>query len=122
MRRRTLGAAVFAGAALLAGTMAQSAGSATTLRISASSSGALKYNKSSLRARHGRITIRMSNPSPLQHAVSIRGRGIRTRNGNIVGRGGTSRVTATLKKGTYTFFCPVGAHAAAGMKGTLRVT
>ena len=27
----------------------------------------------------------------------------------------------TLKKGSYTFLCPVPGHAAAGMKGTLTV-
>jgi plastocyanin len=39
-----------------------------------------------------------------------------------VTKGGTSTVTATLKKGTYTFLCTVGAHAKAGMKGKLIVS
>ena len=30
-------------------------------------------------------------------------------------------VTADLKAGTYTFYCPVGNHRAEGMEGTLTV-
>ena len=41
--------------------------------------------------------------------------------GPIVGSGGTSTFTVTLKPGTYTFFCEVPGHEAAGMKGTLVV-
>jgi uncharacterized cupredoxin-like copper-binding protein len=31
-------------------------------------------------------------------------------------------VTVKLKKGTYTFYCPVDGHKAAGMKGKLVVS
>ena len=31
-------------------------------------------------------------------------------------------MTVTLKKGTYTFYCPVDGHEAAGMKGKLIVS
>ena len=41
--------------------------------------------------------------------------------GAVVGQGGTSTVTAKLKPGTYTFYCSVDGHEAAGMKGTLTV-
>ena len=36
--------------------------------------------------------------------------------------GGTSTVSVTLKKGNYTFYCPVDAHKQQGMEGTLTVT
>jgi uncharacterized cupredoxin-like copper-binding protein len=36
--------------------------------------------------------------------------------------GGRSTVTATLKAGTYTFYCSVPGHEQAGMRGTLTVT
>jgi plastocyanin len=94
-------------------------GGGQTLNISADPS-ALKYNVSSLSATAGTVTIKMKNPGGLSHDVSIKGNGV-TKNGNIVGQGGTSTVTADLKAGTYTFFCSVDGHEAAGMKGTLTV-
>ena len=97
----------------------QSPGPAATLKISADPS-QLKFNTGSLTAKAGKVTITMANPSPLSHDVSIKGGDV-DQTGNVVGKGGTSTVTATLKPGTYTFYCSVDAHEAAGMKGTLTV-
>ena len=36
-------------------------------------------------------------------------------------QGGTRTLTLTLPPGTYTFYCSVPGHEAAGMKGTLTV-
>ena len=99
---------------------ATAAGPATTLKLSADKS-ALKFDKSTLTAPAGKVTIEMSNPSQLSHNVAITGGGLDTA-GQIVGNGGTSKVTANLKAGTYTFFCAVDGHRAAGMQGTLTVT
>jgi uncharacterized cupredoxin-like copper-binding protein len=63
----------------------------------------------------------MSNPSSTKHAIGVEGRGI-DKDGKTVGKGKTSRVTVTLKKGTYTFYCPVDGHEDAGMKGKLIVS
>ena len=62
----------------------------------------------------------MDNPSGVPHAVAIEGNGVDT-DGKTVSNGGTSTVSADLKPGTYTFYCPVPGHKAAGMKGTLTV-
>src|SRR5690242_21960440 len=99
---------------------ATASGPATTLKLSADKS-ALKFNKSTLTAPAGKVTIEMSNPSQLSHNAAIEGGGLDTA-GPIVGNGGTSKVTANLKPGTYTFFCAVDGHRAAGMQGTLTVT
>jgi uncharacterized cupredoxin-like copper-binding protein len=126
--RRLLAAALAlvaaaAGALLLArGQAADAASSGKTLSLSADAKGKLKFNRSQLTTRHGRVTLVMKNPSGSgkPHAVSVKGKGI-DKDGKTVQPGGTSRVTATLKKGTYTFYCPVDGHEAAGMKGRLVV-
>ena len=94
---------------------------ATSLKLSASKT-ALKFNKKTLHAKRGKVTIVMSNPSSIKHAIAIEGHGI-DKDGKTVGKGKTSRVTVTLKKkGTYTFYCPVDGHEDAGMKGKLIVS
>jgi plastocyanin len=101
-------------------TTTPSGGGGSNLKISADPSGALKFTKSTLSAKAGNVTITMDNPSPVQHAVSIEGNGV-DKSGNTVSKGGVSTVTANLKAGTYTFYCPVDGHKAAGMEGTLTV-
>ena len=95
-------------------------GAAQTLKISADPGGALKFDKSSLTAKAGKITIVMDNPSSLPHAVEIEGNGVEEA-GDTVEKGGVSKATATVKAGTYDFYCPVDGHRAAGMEGKLTV-
>jgi plastocyanin len=72
-----------------------------TLRLMASPS-ALAFNKKTLTAKAGQVTIDMTNPSPTPHNIAIEGNGV-DKKGEIVSQGGTSQVTATLKPGKYTF-------------------
>jgi plastocyanin len=95
-------------------------GAAQTLKISADPGGALKFDKSSLTAKAGKLTIVMDNPSSLPHAVEIEGKGVEAV-GDTVEKGGVSKATATVKAGTYEFYCPVDGHKAAGMEGKLTV-
>jgi uncharacterized cupredoxin-like copper-binding protein len=96
-----------------------SSGGGTTLSLQADPS-QLKYDKTALSANAGKVTIVMKNPSQLQHDVAIEGNGVNVV-GKVVGNGGTSTATASLKAGTYTFFCSVDGHRQAGMEGTLTV-
>jgi plastocyanin len=96
------------------------AGGPTALRISADQKGALKFDRKVLTARAGKVTITMSNPAGLPHNIAIKGKGL-NRKGRIVLRGGTSSVTALLRRGRYRFYCSVPGHEAAGMWGTLVV-
>jgi plastocyanin len=80
----------------------------------------LKFDASTLSAKPGKVTIVMKNPSPLPHDVAIEGNGVDTA-GKVVNQGGTSTATATLKAGTYSFYCTVDNHRQAGMEGTLTV-
>jgi uncharacterized cupredoxin-like copper-binding protein len=95
-------------------------GGGTNLDVDADPSGALEFTKTKLSAKAGQVTIKMDNPSPVQHAVSIEGNGVDV-DGKTVGKGGVSTVSAKLKAGKYTFYCPVDGHEQAGMKGTLTV-
>jgi uncharacterized cupredoxin-like copper-binding protein len=96
-------------------------GGAGAVSLSADPTGALKFNKSSATVKAGKVTLTMSNPSPISHGVAVQGAGV-DKSGQIVAHGGTSTVTVTLKPGKYTFFCPVPGHRQAGMQGTLTVT
>src|SRR5919197_6420506 len=93
-------------------------GSASTLKLEADASGKLRFNASSLEATAGKVTIVLSNPAPLSHNVAIEGAGV-DEQGETVGQGGTSRISATLKPGSYTYYCSVPGHRQAGMEGTL---
>jgi plastocyanin len=95
-------------------------GASTNLTIAADESGKLLFDKEKLSAKAGKVTITMDNPSPVPHAVGIEGSGV-DEDGETVGTGEKSTVTADLKPGTYEFYCPVDGHEAAGMKGTLTV-
>ena len=95
-------------------------GASTNLQISADESGQLKFDKDKLDAKAGKVTLTMDNPSSVPHAVGIEGGGV-DEDGDTVGNGGKSTVTADLKAGEYEFYCPVDGHEEAGMKGTLTV-
>ena len=97
-----------------------SKGKASTLTVDADPSGQLKFTKSTLQAKTGQVTIKMANPSPVQHGIGVKGSGVQ-QTGATVGKGGVSTVTVNLKAGKYEFYCPVDGHEAAGMKGTLFV-
>ena len=97
-------------------------GGAGVLKIAADPNGALKFDKTSLSAKSGKVTIVMTNTSSIPHAVELEGGGIEKKGAVVTGGGSVSRVTANLKPGKYEFYCPVDGHKAAGMKGTLTVS
>jgi len=95
-------------------------GGGQTLKIAADPSGALKFDKTSLTAKAGKVTIVMDNPSDVPHAVEIDGNGVEEE-GETVTKGGVSKASADVKPGKYEFYCPVDGHRQAGMEGTLTV-
>jgi plastocyanin len=90
------------------------------VEIDADPTGQLKFLASSASATAGHVTVRMKNMSSVPHDIAITGGGI-NQVGSTVSNGGISTVSTALKPGTYTFFCSVDGHEAAGMKGTLTV-
>jgi plastocyanin len=97
-------------------------GGAGILKIAADPNGALKFDKTSLSAKSGKVTIVMTNTSSIPHAVELEGGGVEKKGAVVTGGGSVSRITANLKPGKYEFYCPVDGHKAAGMKGTLTVS
>jgi len=100
-------------------TEAAASGGGENLTLAADKS-ALKFDKSALEAKAGKVTLTMDNPSDIPHAVAIEGNGVDV-DGKTVGKGEKSVASADLKPGTYEFYCPVPGHEEAGMKGKLTV-
>jgi plastocyanin len=94
------------------------------LALAANPQGQLAYTAKTATATAGPITITMTNASGIAHNVAIQqGTGA---TGALLGHTpvstkGTDSIKLTLKPGTYTFFCEVPGHRAAGMFGTLTV-
>ena len=102
---------------------AAAAGGAATVAIAANPSGSLAYDKKTLSAKAGKVTITMTNMAPIGHNITIQ----QGTNGAVLGatptfQGGTKSVSLNLKAGTYTFYCSVPGHRAGGMVGTLTVS
>ncbi len=91
------------------------------LSLEANTEGQLKYNKTSLTANAGKVSIDFTNMSPLGHNMTIA-----SSSGAVVGatptfQGGSKTLTLNLRPGTYKFYCSVPGHRMAGMEGTLTV-
>jgi len=94
---------------------------ATTLKLAANPTGQLAYTTKSLSAKAGKVTVDFSNASPVEHDVAI-AQGSTVAGQTPVFTGGSKTLTITLKPGSYTFYCTVPGHRAAGMEGTLTVS
>jgi plastocyanin len=95
-------------------------GAGETLQLAADPSGALKFDKSSLEATAGNVTIDFTNDSSLPHDVKLQGPGVDGEGTDTI-TGSSTSVTLDLQPGEYTFYCSVDGHRAAGMEGKLVV-
>jgi plastocyanin len=95
-------------------------GGGSTIQVSADPSGALKFERSSLEATAGEVTIDFTNDSSVPHDVKIEGNGVEGEGTDQV-TGDSTSATVELQPGTYTFYCSVDGHRQAGMEGTLTV-
>ena len=76
-----------------------------------------KFTLSTKIVRHGSVTFKLMNKGALAHDFSISGHKSKT-----IAPGKTGSLTVTLTKGLKPYKCTIDGHAAAGMKGTLKVT
>jgi plastocyanin len=97
------------------------AGQPTQLALGADPSGATRFDKTTLTASAGTVTITMTNPSPVGHNVALRGNGVDEK-GEVVQGDAKSTVEAQVEPGlSYEFYCSVPGHEQGGMRGTLNV-
>jgi plastocyanin len=102
------------------GREAASGSGTSSLKEAADPEGQLRYTTKNLSAKAGQVTIAFTNASPLEHNLTV------SQGSKVVGAtptfiGGEKTLTLNLKPGTYTFYCTVPGHRAAGMEGKLEV-
>jgi plastocyanin len=96
-------------------------GSSSSLSVAANPEGQLKFDKSSLTAKAGKVTIDFANMSSIGHNLTVESSAGKVEGSTPTFEGGSKSVTLNLKPGTYKFFCSVPGHRQAGMEGTLTV-
>ncbi|MEA2128650.1 MAG: hypothetical protein QOJ85_1541 [Solirubrobacteraceae bacterium] len=90
------------------------------LELPADPNGQLAYITKKATAPAGKLEIDSKNAASIPHDIALEGNGVSDK-GAIVQGGGVSKITATVKAGTYTFYCTVPGHRQGGMEGTLTV-
>jgi uncharacterized cupredoxin-like copper-binding protein len=95
----------------------QSAAKATKVTVTAGSPTEFHFKLSKLTVPKGVVTFVVKNNGQLPHDFKIAGK--RTK---LLQHGKSQTLKITFKKaGKYPYLCTVSGHAAAGMKGTLKV-
>jgi mono/diheme cytochrome c family protein len=93
------------------------------LEIDADPSGQLAYTAKTASATAGPLTIKMKNAASIPHNIALQ----QGTSGPVLGAtalisgGASTTLHVNVKPGTYTYFCQVPGHRAAGMYGTLTV-
>jgi plastocyanin len=94
-------------------------GGASTLQLAAATPGPA-FDKTSLEASAGEVTIDFTNDTGFPHNVTIEGGSADGEATDTITEGDAS-LTVDLEAGEYTYFCSVDDHRDAGMEGTLVV-
>jgi plastocyanin len=96
-----------------------SSSGAGALTVTADPNGAISWDKTSLGAKSGKVTLKLVNDSQTPHAIEVEGNGVEKKTANVTG--GSADLTVDLKPGKYEYYCPVPGHKAT-MHGTLTVS
>ena len=111
--------AAFAALALAAGADAHAtAARTTTVTVTQGKPSEFHFTLSKKSAVHGTVVFKVTNKGLLPHDFKIAGHKSKLLS---PGQSQTLKITFT-KKGSYPYLCTVTGHAAAGMKGTFKVT
>ena len=116
MKRITLalGVALAALVATASVAAAPTAATATTVNVTMKE---FKFILSKKTVPHGKVTFKVVNKGTIGHDFAIGGKKTK-----IIGKGKTTTLIVMLGAGSKAYKCTVPGHAAAGMKGKLRVT
>jgi uncharacterized cupredoxin-like copper-binding protein len=91
---------------------------AATVTVTAGKPSELKFTLSAKSVPIGSVTFKVTNKGAAPHDFSINGKKTAQ-----IAAGKTASLTVKFtKKGNFAYQCTVPGHAAAGMKGTLKVT
>jgi plastocyanin len=93
---------------------ARTHGSATAVTVTATE---FKFKLSKASVPHGTVTFTVVNKGKLPHDFKIAGKKTA-----LLKPGKSGKLTVTLKAGKSAYLCTVAGHAAAGMKGSLKVS
>jgi plastocyanin len=91
-----------------------------TLALAADPGGAPRFDKERAAVLAGRVTVRLTNDSTVEHNVTIAGDS-RTLGATETITESTDTLAVELAPGDYVFFCSVAGHRESGMEGTLTV-
>jgi plastocyanin len=117
MRLRVFATLLAAAAALAVVPVASPSQTATRKTVVKVSAKEFKFTLSRTKVPHGLVVFVVTNRGKLGHDFKIG-----TKKTPLLKPGKSSTIQVTLPKGGKKYLCTVAGHAAAGMKGTLRVT
>jgi uncharacterized cupredoxin-like copper-binding protein len=103
---------------------------ATTVSVTAGKPSEFGFQLATKTVRHGSVTFKVTNGGNIPHdfkiCASANGSSANACTGTVtklLSPGASATLTYSFKtKGTYEYLCTVPGHAAAGMKGDLKVT
>jgi plastocyanin len=91
-----------------------------TLALAADPAGALRFDETRAAVLAGRVTVRLTNDSTVEHNVTIV-QGSKRLGATKTITESTDTLALELAPGDYVFFCSVAGHRESGMEGTLTV-
>jgi uncharacterized cupredoxin-like copper-binding protein len=118
LRVATLGLAATMVLAWAVPAFAHQAKAASTITVTEGSPSIFSLVLSTKTVKHGTVTFKVNNKGTIGHDFAINGKKTPT-----IAAGKSATLVVTFKKaGSFAYSCTLPGHAAAGMKGVLKVT